>query len=90
MPSAVEECGEPSGNRQGISHFLESGPRVIVQVIVCLSVCLSRCLSVCHQTFQIATPSSYSFCLVLTKLSSRDLCTIVQEKLWNRFSKLLF
>ena len=25
MPSATEECREPSGNRQGISHSLESG-----------------------------------------------------------------
>ena len=25
MPSAVEKCREPSGNCQGISHFLESG-----------------------------------------------------------------
>ena len=24
MPSAMEECHEPSGNRQGISHCLES------------------------------------------------------------------
>jgi len=25
MPSAMEECCEPSGNCQGILHFLESG-----------------------------------------------------------------
>jgi len=25
MPSAAEECHEPSGNRQGISRCLESG-----------------------------------------------------------------
>ena len=29
MPSAAEECCEPSGNRQGISHCLESGHPVL-------------------------------------------------------------
>jgi len=32
MPSAVEECREPSGNRQGISHCLETPTPITLSV----------------------------------------------------------
>jgi len=44
MPSAAEECREPSWNRQGISHCLESGHPVYSALSLCICWELTLCV----------------------------------------------
>jgi len=81
MPSAVEECCEPSGNRQGISHCLQSGHPEYLWVID-----VSGCLYVVEL---FSDRYSYSFCLVLAKFGTLDLCANVQKPMEQIFIKVL-